>query len=497
MVKSWLERGHGRLMRAAEKGVRALPGAEGRIEKEYATMLAAVDERIKPYRNDFPVFCRLPETGRDRNEVLREMEALRDREQAKWKEGFASGCVYHGDQAFVDFLARVYTVQSQNNALHPDVWPSAAKFESEIVAMTAAMLGAGRTADTICGSVTSGGTESILLAMKTYRDWARDERAITTPEVVAPTTAHPAFDKAAQYFNLRIIRVPAASDYRADVAAMERAITRNTIALVGSAPTFPHGVIDPIPELAQVAERRGVRFHTDACLGAFVLPWAERLGYAVPAFDFRLSGVTSMSADTHKFGYAAKGTSVVLYRGLELRRYQYFTATDWPGGLYFSPTIAGSRPGAIIAACWAALVTMGEAGYLQATRGILETAKEIRRGIEAISELRLLGDPLWILAFDSPGLDIYRVLDAMSSRGWSLNGLHKPPAIHLCVTLRHTQSGVAARFLADLRSAVDEVKSSPNEKGEMAPMYGLAATLPFRGVVSDMLKRFMDAMYSP
>jgi glutamate/tyrosine decarboxylase-like PLP-dependent enzyme len=226
-----------------------------------------------------------------------------------------------------------------------------------------------------------------------------------------------------------------------------------------------------------------------------VLPWAEQLGFPVPPFDFRLPGVTSISDDTHKNGYAAKGTSVILYRSPALRRYQYYTATEWPGGLYFSPTFAGSRPGALSAACWAALVATGRNGYLDATRRILETAAEIKAGITKIPGLRILGDPLWVIAFASGNLDIYRVMDFMTERKWSLNGLHKPPAVHLCVTLRHTQPGVASQFLTDLEAAVEHVAAHPEEQGGMAPVYGMGASLPLRGVVSDLLKFYMDVLY--
>jgi glutamate/tyrosine decarboxylase-like PLP-dependent enzyme len=219
------------------------------------------------------------------------------------------------------------------------------------------------------------------------------------------------------------------------------------------------------------------------------------LGYAVPPFDFRLPGVTSLSVDTHKYGYAAKGTSVVLYRGAELRHYQYYTAADWPGGLYFSPTFAGSRPGALSAACWATLIAIGEQGYLDAAQKILETAAQIRKGIEAVAELRVLGDPLWTIAFTSDTVDIYRVMDGMTDRKWSLNGLHKPTAVHLCVTLRHTQPGVADRFLADLKATVELVKAQPAAHGGLAPIYGMAATIPFRGMVSELLKRYIDVLY--
>ncbi|MBM4422438.1 MAG: aspartate aminotransferase family protein [Chloroflexi bacterium] len=487
-----LSRMNPRLVALIEKRLRAVPSVKRKIESDYDGIMAELERSVKPYRDGFFAAARLPAEGRSRDEIIREMEALKQREESKWKEGFVSGAVYHGDERHIDFLNRVYAIHSQSNPLHSDVWPSAAKFESEIVAMTAAMLGGdSRT----CGTVTSGGTESILLAMKTYRDWARETKGIAAPEIVAPVTAHVAFDKAAQYFRMKIVRTPIDSSCRADLSAVKRALNRNTVAIVGSAPGFPHGVIDPIPEMSELARERGIGFHTDACLGGFVLPWAERLGYPVPGFDFRLQGVTSISADTHKYGYAAKGMSVVLYRNAELRRHQYFTATDWPGGLYFSPTIAGSRPGALSAVCWAAMVTIGERGYMEATRKILETASLIKKGIAEIPELRLLGDPLWILSFASDSLDIYRVLDEMAKKKWALNGLHKPAAVHLALTLRHAQPGVAERFVEDLREAVAQVKAHPDERGGMAPVYGMAATLPLRTVVSDMLKRYIDLLY--
>jgi glutamate/tyrosine decarboxylase-like PLP-dependent enzyme len=291
------------------------------------------------------------------------MAALQTRETDGWKDGYVSGAVYHGDTAHIDFLNQVYALHSQTNPLHADVWPSISKYEAEIVAMTAGMLGGDKAGEEICGTLSSGGTESIMLAMKTYRDRARAERGIRRPEMVVPITAHAAFDKAAQYFGIKMVRIPVDQDYRADIRAAARAITRRTVVVVGSAPSFPHGMVDPIAELSELARQRGIGFHTDACLGGFVLPWAADLGYPVPPFDFQLPGVTSISADTHKYGYAAKGTSVILYRGPELRRHQYFTITDWPGGLYFSPSFAGSRPGALSAACWAAMVRIGQKGY--------------------------------------------------------------------------------------------------------------------------------------
>jgi glutamate/tyrosine decarboxylase-like PLP-dependent enzyme len=332
--------------------------------------------------------------------------------------------------------------------------------------------------------------------MKTYRDRALAGGRTKHPTIVAPVTAHAAFDKAAEYFGMRIVRVPVdRTSLAADVDGTAARLDRDTVVLVGSAPTFPHGVVDPMPQLALLARRRGIGLHVDACLGGFVLPWAERLGYPVPPFDFRVPGVTSISADTHKFGYASKGTSVVLYRTPELRRQQYFAATDWPGGLYFSPTLAGSRPGGLSAACWAAMVATGERGYLDATQRILEAATLIRRGIEGTPGVRLLGDPLFVLAFASDEVDIYRVMDRMAARGWNLNGLQRPPAVHLCVTLRHARPGVPERFVEDLRASVAEVRADPHARGGMAPVYGMASRVPLRGAVGDMLRKYLDLLY--
>ncbi len=465
-------------------------------------LMTSLEHQLKPYRGDadVPAFAELPQDGVPRDEVADLVERLAGAEEARWRDGYASGAVYHGDPEHIAFLNRIYAAQSQTNPLHPDLWPSSTKYEAELVAMTGHMLGSAHAAPDapVVGTVSSGGTESIMLAMRTYRDFARERRGIDRPEIVAPVTAHAAFDKASRYFDMPLVRVPVGEDCTADVDAMAEAISATTAVLVGSAPSFPHGAIDPIPAIAELAAGRGIGCHVDACLGGFILPWAERLGYPVPPFDFRLPGVTSMSADTHKYGYAAKGSSVVLYRGNELRQFQFYKVADWPGGLYLSPTFAGSRPGALSATAWAAMVSIGERGYLEAARRILLTGAEIRDGVAAIDGLRVLGHPLWVVAFaasgDQPEIDIYQVMEDMGRRGWSLNGLQRPPAVHIAVTLRHTQPGVAARFLDDLRASVDEVRADPSVHTGMAPVYGLAASLP-QEVVRDLLGVYLDVMF--
>ncbi|MGB9521139.1 MAG: aminotransferase class V-fold PLP-dependent enzyme [Anaerolineales bacterium] len=454
-----------------------------------------LEKSIKPYRGRFLSFNELPKEGLEKKVIIDMMKELYKLEEPRWKDGFVSGSVYHGDMEHIDFENEVYAINSQSNPIHFDIWPSAFKFEAEIVRMTANMLGAKKTNDEIVGSVSSGGTDSILLAMKTYRDWARDTKGITEPEMVVPTTAHAAFDKASEYFCIKMVRVPVGNDFRADIKAMEAAITDNTIVMVGSAPQFPHGVIDPIEELSEIARKRGIGFHTDACLGGFILPWAEQLGYDVPPFDFRLPGVTSISADTHKYGYAAKGTSVVLYRGRTLRHYQYFVTTEWPGGLYFSPTFLGSRAGALSAECWAAMVSIGEKGYLKAAEGILKAGEYLKEGIRQIPELYVLGNPLFVVAFSSDVLDILAVCDIMSSKGWSLSGLQKPPCVHISLTQRHAQPGVIERLVSDLKEAVDYAKQHPELKGSLTPVYGMTGNINMQEAVKQFSYELMDLFY--
>ena len=495
-----LDRVDPRIIAATERAMKAIPFVKARLDKQYGGMLDGMEHSMRPYAGKIESYSAIPDKGRTREDLLSEIEGLAQKESPRWKEGFLSGAVYSGDDGHVEFMNQVYSATSQVNPLHSDVWPSASKYEAEIVAMVADMLGAGpgngkaTRDDQICGAVTSGGTESILLAMKAYRDRAR-EKGVRKPEMVVPNTVHAAFDKASQYFGIKMKKILVGPDYVANVKAMKAAITRNTIVLVASAPCFPYGLIDPVTEIAALAKKKRIGCHVDACLGGFVLPWARQLGAPVPPFDFAVPGVTSMSVDTHKYGYAAKGTSVVLYRGHELRSHQYYTVTDWPGGLYFSPTLAGSRPGGLSATAWASLVSTGKGGYLVATKGILDATELIKAAVRGMPEIELMGDALFMVSFCSSKLDVYRVLDEMGKKGWNLNGLHRPAAVHLCVTLRHTQPGVAERFIVDLREAVAAVKDSPPASGGMAPVYGMAGTMPLKGLVGDFLKRYIDLLY--
>src|SRR5215472_1028417 len=342
-----------------------------------------------PYRNRFRSYHELEPQGRDRQSILDELATMAAEEDRIGDRGRVSGSIYHGDHDHYRFLTEAFRLFAHANVLQRDMYPSATKLEAEIVAMTSSML----HGEGACGVVTFGGTESLINPVLAYRDRARAEKGITEPEMIVPVTARVALDKAAHLLGVKLLKAPLRGDWRADLDWIRAHVGPNTIALVGSAPNYAHGVIDPIEELSDIALEHGIGLHVDGCLGGFILPWGERLGYEIPRFDFRVPGVTSISADTHKYGYSLKGTSVLLYRDAGLRKYQYFSYPDWPGGIYFSPGLSGSRSGGVVAATWAAMVSLGEEGYLEIAARIFETAAKIREGIAAIPELEAIGDP--------------------------------------------------------------------------------------------------------
>jgi sphinganine-1-phosphate aldolase len=445
-----------------------------------------------PYRARFKTYAVLEPRGRDRQSILDELRTIAEEEDRIADQGRVSGSIYHGGHDHYDFLTEAFRLFAHANVLQRDMYPSATKLEAEIVAMTRSML---HGDDRVCGVVTFGGTESLINPMLAYRDRAREENGVTRPEVIVPVTAHVALEKAGHLLGIEIVRAPLGADWRVDVGWVRDHVTRNTIALVGSAPNYAHGIVDPIEELGQAALEHGIGLHVDGCLGGFILPWGERLGLEVPRFDFRVPGVTSISADTHKYGYALKGTSVLLYRDADLRRHQYFNFPDWPGGIYFSPGLAGSRSGGLVAATWAAMVSLGEEGYLEIARAIFDTAAKIRAGIDAIPELEVIGDPTFLVAFRSPDLNIYHVNDGLIERGWRLNALHLPPALHFCVTRPNTAPGVAEAFVADLREAVDYARHPARAEPKSGALYGLGGTPAGNEVLDTLFTAALDAMY--
>jgi glutamate/tyrosine decarboxylase-like PLP-dependent enzyme len=390
--------------------------------------------------------ARIPAQGRSAAELLADIDE-RHAADIDWRGGHAFSLVYNvGDHEHEELIEQVGLRYLHDNALNPFKYPSVLQMELDVIAMACGLLGT----EPNCGSMSSGGTESIFLAVQVARDQARAERGIAEPQLLTPSTAHPAFAKAAKYLDIEHVRVPVGPDGRADVAATEAAITERTGLVVGSAPCYPYGVIDPIAEMAGLAAERGILFHTDACLGGWILPWWERLGEEVAPWDFRVPGVTSISADIHKYGYTFKGASTVCYRSRDLLERQFFWYDDWPGGLYASGTSAGTRSAAPIAGAWAAINHLGEDGYLRLTEQVRDTTRRLLAGIEAIDGLRVTHRPdLSLFEFGSDTLDIGAVGDVMDDRGWNLD--RQQGGLHLMISPFHAQ--IADRFLADLADA--------------------------------------------
>ena len=451
-----------------------------------------------PYVERYGVNRAIPEKGMPREEVLEQLRAMAAEEDASWEAGTCSGTMYCGDHEHYDFLTEAFGKFAHVNALQRDMCPSQTKFEAEIIAMTLGLLHGGAITDgEPCGIVTSGGTGSICHAVLAYRDHARQNRGIDRPNLAKPETAHPAFDKACHLFGVEVRNAPTDPEStRADVAAMADLIDDQTIALVGSACNYGYGTIDPIDELSELALSRGVGLHVDGCLGGFILPFGEELGWDIPVFDYRLPGVTSISADTHKYGYGFKGSSVVSFRDKAYRNAQYFFLTGWTGGKYCSPGMEGSRSGGILAATWASLVSIGREGYLGYARDIFTAADAMKDAVRSHPELRIMGDPTFCFSFTSDEFDIYHVNDSMRAEGWRFNGQQYPNAIHMAVTRPQTQPGVVERFTADLAKAVEYARDHRDDTPKTAAIYGgVAGGLDddsdqfIRMVMADMMDR--------
>ena len=432
---------------------------------------------------------KLPTKGLTRDELDQQLrlEAAKD---VDWKGGKIWTLVYYAGDDVAEVLGDTFKQYLYTNGLGPTAFKSLKRFESEVIAMTAELLGDPNA----IGNMTTGGTESILMAVKSARDWARDQMPqIEQPEIVVPITAHPAFDKAAHYLSVKLVQVPIRDDLRVDLVQAEAAITDNTIMVVGSAPNYPYGTIDDIPKLASMALARGILCHVDSCLGGCFLPFMRKLGEPVPRFAFTVPGVTTISADLHKYGYSVRGTSTIMYRDSALRRYQFHSRADWPGGLYGSPTMTGSRPGAAVAASWALMNYLGEEGYLERVKSTMDTTRNLIAGINAIPGLVVRGEPdMSVLAFGSDEFDCYALSSAMRKRSWDIERLQRPKNLHLVVTPNH--AGVADQFLSDLREASDEVRDQPaTESGEPA-IYGALETVEDTSNVNDLILNFIDGL---
>ncbi len=396
----------------------------------------------------------IPVHGLSHDEVLAHLATMRSHD-VRWKEGRAFTLAYFAGDDVHDLAEHVFGEWMSDNALNTDAFPSLRRIQADVVDVANEWLAGGPGA---AGFMTSGGTESILMAVKAAREQGRAERGITRPNLVLPASAHAAFEKGCHYFGLESRRVPVGTDWRADVAAMEAAVDADTVLVVGSAPQYPQGVIDPITQIAALAADRGINCHVDACMGGVTLPHLAMLGHDIPPWNFAVEGVTSMSVDLHKFGYTAKGASVILYRDKRRRRYQTFVTDNWLGGVYGSSGVLGTKSGSSMAAAWAVINYLGTDGYLRLTAAARRACEELAAGVAALPELVVRAAPeatlLAVGAADPAALDVFAVADALWRRGWYVDRQGPPDSLHFTVNAVH--DGLIPEFLGVLRESLDE-----------------------------------------
>ena len=440
-----------------------------------------------------PTTATLPLQGRDPQAILDELQQFGVDDPA-YRDGRLWSLVYYLDDDYSAFLGQAYQAFASANGLNPTAFKSLKRFENDIIACTAELL---HGTPEVCGVLTSGGTESCLLAVKTYRDLARAQRGVRRPEMVLPQTAHVAWFKASEYFDVKVRLLPLDQRLHADVARLGKLVNTNTVMVLGSAPEYPHGSIDPIEAMAAIAQRAGVPMHVDACVGGFILPFMEMNGVKLPLWDYRVPGVTSISADLHKYGFASKGASTITYRNLDYLKHQMFVYADWPGGVFASPALLGTRPGGAYAAAWAALQYFGRSGYCDLAARTSTAFDRLVAGIGAMPELCVLGEPTGpLLAFGARdrAVNMFAVGDQMEQRGWQINRLQNPDGLHAMITARHLD--VVDDYLRDLEQAVASVRADPTlaDTGGAAT-YGLMAHIPLRGMVKKQVLDIFAGMY--
>lgn len=412
--------------------------------------------------------ARLPEKS-ETWEHLRERLTALGADDVDWRNKKTAVYVFHPGDDVLNVAKEAYALYQSENALGPAAFPSLRRMEEDVIGIALNLFHCPEDGDeTGAGNMTSGGTESIILATKTCRDAAAAKGIdVRGASIVVPRTAHLAFDKAAHYLGLEIRRIDVTSDYLADPVAMRAAIDERTIMLVGSAPCFPYGLVDPIPALSEVALDCDVWLHVDACVGGYLNPFAELEGVSLPEWDFRVEGVRTISADLHKYGYAAKGASTILHRSAEQHAHQLFSADNWPAGAMTTPTVAGTRPGGAIASAWAVLHYLGVEGYREKTRRILNARRRIAKGVEDLG-LRAHGDPnLCLISFgpvEGDDLSIFGVWKGMHDRGWFSGVVQNPNGIHLMLSPSHDE--VADTYLKDLKTSIDIARGG--EDGHIA-----------------------------
>lgn len=492
--------------RAIFSFVLSVPPINNKVQKQLQTTVEKIENALMKNDTSLLQFKELPKQGIPISKVLEELDHLQDLEHSEWNRGRVSGAVYHGGVDVLDLQAQAYGKYSIANQLHPNVFPAVRKMEAEVVSMVLKLFNAPESG---CGCTSSGGTESLLLAGLAAREYGRRYKRITEPEIIAPVTIHAGIEKACYYFGIKLHKVELDPvTFQVDTKKVQKLVNSNTVMLAGSAPNYPHGIIDDIEQLSDIAVKFGIPLHVDACLGSFIVTFLEKSKvhgeFPIPKFDFRLKGVTSISCDTHKYAFAPKGSSIIMYRDPKLRACQYYVLTDWTGGMYGSPTLAGSRPGALMVGCWATLVYFGQEGYSKSCYEIVSAAMKLKNSIQENPILKkylcVLGNPISsVVAFKlkkeyEPIFSIFEVGDLLGEKGWHFSTLQNPAALHFAFT-RLTVS-VVDEIISDLVACLEKASQSGSKKtSETAALYGVAGSVNTAGIAEKLVEAFLDTLY--
>lgn len=491
-----------------------LPPIKKKVDYEVNQTITKIHDSIIVNDEELLQFPILPQDGLPIVEVTEQLDKLQLLKHTDWSNGRVSGAVYHGGDELIQLQTDAYHKYAVANQLHPDVFPGVRKMESEVVSMVLNIFNAPASGQ---GTTTSGGTESLLLAGLSAREYGKKYKGIHKPEVIAPITVHAGIEKACTYFGMKLHKVEVDPiTFKVDLRKVRRLINGNTVLLVGSAPNFPHGIIDDIEGLSKLAVKYNIPLHVDACLGSFIVSFLEQSKVhgdrKLPLFDFRVPGVTSISCDTHKYGFAPKGSSIIMYRNSKLRECQYYVSIDWTGGMYGSPTLAGSRPGALMVGCWATLVSIGKTGYAAHCKDIVGSAMEVKKEFKTNPKLskylEILGDPIaLVISFKVKKeftlvINVYELGDCLTTRGWHFSALQNPSALHFAFT--KLSVGILETMTESLISSLDELiaKSDAQIKSglkkvesDTAAFYGVAGSVKTTGVAEQVIVGFIDGLY--
>nr|QFG74441.1 MAG: pyridoxal-dependent decarboxylase conserved domain protein [Megaviridae environmental sample] len=463
--------------------VKNLPYIKNKIDSERANIIQSIKHDLDEENTNVAKYNEIPTIGISQDSLVKIFDKIKNNTSYDYKNGNVSGSMYSKNEGLEQTIIKLFPYFHKSNPLHTNLFPSIRNMENELVTFMIKLFDGSK--DT-CGTFTSGGTESILLACKTYRDYGYS-RGIESPEIIASSTAHCAFNKACKYFNIKLILLPCLYDGTIDLVALKKSISKNTILIVGSTPSYNLGIIDPIDNLSDIALKYNIPLHIDACIGAFLINFTEY------KYNFSLKGVTSISADYHKYGQSPKGASCIMYSDKKYMKHQYYIDVKWSGGVYATSTVAGSRCGNIVALTWATLMYTGKHGYLNNYCYIDTLRKHFIMKCNSIDELFIYGNPeLSIIAIGSDSININILCDNLKKKKWSINVIQNPNGFHFCLTLYHTEK-IINKFIDDVKEILEDLRNKQFEKFSPC-IYGTIQKVNNTGIIEDVVVDYLNVV---